>query len=115
MYVCTYTHTNTYGYIGVCICAQLCLSLCDPMDYSPPGSSVHGVSQQEDWSGLLFPAPGDLPLPGAEPMSLDSPALQADFLITVPPGKPQVCLHVNASVYVCIVGLLIFLSDAKDI
>ena len=48
-------------------------------------------------------------------MSLDSPALQADFLITVPPGKPQVCLHVNAYVYVCIVGLLIFLSDAKDI
>ena len=24
---------------------QSCLSLCDPMDYSPPGSSVHGVLQ----------------------------------------------------------------------
>ena len=56
--------------------------------------------RQEDWSGLLFPAPGDLPLPGAEPMSLDSPALQTDFLITVPRGKPQVCLHVHAYVYV---------------
>ena len=34
---------------GVCVCAcavsQLCLTLCDPMDYSPPGSSVHGILQ----------------------------------------------------------------------
>ena len=28
------------------------------------GSSVHGVSQQEYWSGLPFPSPGDLPDPG---------------------------------------------------
>ena len=75
--------------------------------------------RQEDWSGLLFPTPGDLPHPGTEPMSLDSPALQADFLTTVPPGKPKVCLYVclyvYAYVYVCIVGLLVFISDAKDI
>ena len=25
--------------------AQSCLTLCDPMDYSPPGSSVHGILQ----------------------------------------------------------------------
>ena len=30
--------------IHVCVCAQLCLTLCDPMDCSPPGSSVHGDS-----------------------------------------------------------------------
>ena len=29
---------------GLCLVAQLCLILCDPMDCSPPGSSVHGVS-----------------------------------------------------------------------
>ena len=29
----------------VCVCAQLCLSLCDPLDYGPPGSSVHGILQ----------------------------------------------------------------------
>ena len=28
-----------------CICAQLCLTLCDPMDCSLPVSSVHGISQ----------------------------------------------------------------------
>ena len=38
--------------------------LCNPVDYSPPVSSVHGTSRQEYWSGLLFPSPGDLPDPG---------------------------------------------------
>jgi len=28
-----------------CACALLCPTLCDPMDCSPPGSSVHGISQ----------------------------------------------------------------------
>ena len=32
---------------AVCLVAQLCRTLCDPMDYSPPRSSVHGFSRQE--------------------------------------------------------------------
>ena len=48
---------------------------CDPMDCSPPGSSVHGIFRQEYWSGLPVPSPGDLSDPGIEPRS---PALQAD-------------------------------------
>ena len=62
----------------------LCLTLwtpCDPMDYIPPGSSVHGFSSQEYWSGLSFPFPGDLADPRVEP---GSPALQADSLPTEP-------------------------------
>ena len=31
--------------VWVCVCTQLCLTLCNPMDCSPPGSSVHGISQ----------------------------------------------------------------------
>ena len=42
-------------------------------------------SRQEYWSGVPFPSPGDLPNPGIE---LGSPALQADFLPSEPPGKP---------------------------
>ena len=45
------------------------------MDCSLPGSSVHGILQEEYWSGLPCPFPGDLPDPGIEPMSLMSPAL----------------------------------------
>ena len=42
-------------------------------------------SRQEYWSGQPFPSPGDLPDPGIEPMSS---TLQADSLLSVPPGKP---------------------------
>ena len=42
-------------------------------------------SRQEYWSGLPFPSPEDLPNPGIEP---GSPALQADALLSEPPGKP---------------------------
>ena len=37
-------------------CAQLCLTLCDPMDYSPSGSSVHGISQARllQWVAISF-------------------------------------------------------------
>ena len=36
---------------------QSCLTLCDPMDSSPPGSPSLGFSRQEHWSGLPFPSP----------------------------------------------------------
>ena len=39
--------------------AQSCPTLCDPTDCSPPGSSVHGISQEDSWSGLPSPIPGD--------------------------------------------------------
>ena len=41
-----------------------------------------GFSRQEYWSGLPFPAPGDLPDPGIEPVSLMSPALADGFFTT---------------------------------
>ena len=46
-------------------------------------------SRQGYWSGLPFPSPGDLPDPGIEP---GSPALQADSLLSEPPGKPEIAL-----------------------
>ena len=47
-----------------------------------PGSSVHGILQQEYWSWLSFPSPGDLPNPGIEPASLTSSALAGGFFTT---------------------------------
>ena len=44
-----------------------------------------GFSRQEYWSGLPFPPPGDLPDPRIKPRS---PALQANSLLSEPPGKP---------------------------
>ena len=42
--------------------------------------------RQEYWTGLPFPSPGHLPDPGIKPRS---PALQADYLPSEPPGKPK--------------------------
>ena len=36
---------------------QSCLTLCDPIDGSPPGFPSLGFSRQEHWSGLPFPSP----------------------------------------------------------
>ena len=62
--------------MGICAkLPQLCLTLCNAMDCSLLGSSAHGISRQEYWSGLPCPPPGDLPHPGVELESLGSPAL----------------------------------------
>ena len=55
------------------------VSDCDPMDCSPPDSSVMGLSMKEHWSELPFPPPGYLPDPGIG--SPVAPALQVDCLL----------------------------------
>ena len=55
----------------------LVVSLCNLMNCSPPGSSIHGISQARIWSGLPFPPPGDSPNPG---MNLPLLHWQADSL-----------------------------------
>ena len=57
--------------------SQLCPTLCDPMDCSPPDSSLHGIFQQKYWSGFPVPSPGDLPDPGIKPTAPAAPELQS--------------------------------------
>ena len=66
-----------------CLVNMLCPTFCHPMG-SPPGSSVHGISQARILEQTEFPSPGFLPLPGIEPAS---PALTGGFFTTEPPGK----------------------------
>ena len=62
------------------------LSLCDPMDCSPPASPLSmGFSRLEYCSGLSCPPPWDLPNPGIQPRS---PTLQADSLLLSHQGNP---------------------------
>ena len=56
--------------------------LCDPMNYSLPGSSVLGILQARIWSGLPCPSPGDLPESGIQSVSLMSPSLEGRFFMT---------------------------------
>ena len=75
--------------LAVCVCVSLSVL----SESATPSTVAHqaplskGFSRQEYWSGLPFPSPGDLPDPGIEPTF---PALQADSLLSEPPGKsPQ--------------------------
>ena len=65
-----------------------CPILCDPMDSSLPGSSVHGILQERilEWESIPFSERKvlEFPDPGIKP---GSPALQSDSLPSVPPRK----------------------------
>ena len=63
--------------------AQSCLTLCNPMDYSLPGSSVHGIFQAIvlEWIAISFSRGSSQPR---------SPALQTDALPSEPPGKSKI-------------------------
>ena len=74
---------NTWKKVKVLV-AQSCPALCNPMDCSLAGSSVHGILQARILEWVAFISPGDLPYPGIQPWSL---TLQADSLSSEPPGK----------------------------
>ena len=68
-----------YGQWNIASCAQLCLTLCNPMDCIAHQALSIGFCRQEYWGGLPFPPLGDLSDPGTEPMS---PALAGRFFTT---------------------------------
>ena len=76
---------------------QSCPTLCDPMDCSLPGSSVHGILQARILEWVVIPFSRDLSYRGIEPRS---PALQADSLPSEPlgmPGRLKKCCWVQKS------------------
>ena len=75
--------------------AQSCPILYDPMDYSPPGFSVHGDSPGKNTEvGRHSHLQGIFPTQGIKPRS---PVWQVDSLPSEPPGKSQVNLILNLS------------------
>ena len=68
---------------NVCVMSlPSCLTLCDPMEHSPPDSSVHGILQTRIVEWVAIPSPGDLPDLEIESTSLMSPALAVRFFTT---------------------------------
>ena len=83
----------------MCVHAQSCLTLCNltPLTAAHQASLSMGFSRQDDWSGLPFPSPGDLPDPGIEP---ESPELAGRFFTAEPPGKPvEMVTHIHISAF----------------
>ena len=78
--------------IFACVLSQSCLTLCDTMDGSWSGSSVHNIFQARilEWVAISYSR--DLLHPGIKPVSLSSPLMTGGFFITVPPRKPLCCL-----------------------
>ena len=64
----------------------------DSVDYSLPGSSIHGIFQARILEWAAISSPGDPPDPAIEPVSL---ALAGGFFITEPPGKPPVASYLD--------------------
>ena len=87
-----YTKDINFSQIHVAVCMLSCFShvqLCDPIQFSPPGSSIHGILLARILEWVPFPTPGNLPKLWIKPMSLMSPALAGRFFTLAPPGKPS--------------------------
>ena len=67
--------------------AQLCPTLCDPMDCSPPGSSVHGILQARTLELVAMPSSRGASPSRVEHASSVSSALQADSSPSESSGK----------------------------
>ena len=75
-----------------CLVTKSCLTLCDPMDCSPPGSSVHGISQARilKWIAISFSRASSWPSCVSRASSWPSciSSLVGRFYTTEPPEKP---------------------------
>ena len=71
---------------SITLVTQLCPTICDPKDCSPPGSSLHKILQARilEWGAIPCPCPG---------IKSASPALKADSLLSEPRGKPSGILN----------------------
>ena len=75
--------------IYYCLVAQLCLTLCNPVDCCPPGSSVHGILQARilEWVAISYSRESSQPRDGT--MYLTSPALAGRFFTTITTWEAQ--------------------------
>ena len=84
---------------GINMCAQLCLTLWDPMDCSLPGSSLHGSFQKRILKQVAVSSSRGSSWTGIEAMSLGYPALADGFFPTEPSWKP---CDINLPLYLSI-------------
>ena len=91
--------------VNIPCCAQLCPTLWDPMDCSPPGSSVHGIL----WARILE----WVAMPSSRILNLQLLWLlhYRQILTTEPQGKPKTyCIYIHFNIY-----LILKLNTLKSI
>ena len=70
-------------------------NFCNPIECSPPGSSVHGISQARTLEWVVISFPRGSSYPGFKPTF---PGLQVDFLTTEPPGMPSNHIYITIKI-----------------
>ena len=93
----------------VCVCVCVCVHalshfshvqlFATPWTVADQTPLSMGFSRQEYKSGLPFPPPGNLPDPGHNPMSLESPALSGRFF-TITLGSPNIYTYIFLKIQV---------------
>ena len=78
--------TSIFTSVCVCLVTESCPTLCNPVDYSLPDSSLHWILRVRKLEWVACPPLGDLPNPGIEPRS---PTLQVDSLLSHQ-GSPRI-------------------------
>ena len=85
---------DCFGYLGsfvrvhVCMHVQSCLTLCDSMDCSLPGSFIHGIFQVRILEHVSISHSRGSSRPRDQTHIFCSPALAGRFFTTMPPGNP---------------------------
>ena len=91
---------------AVCLVTQLCATLCNPMNGSPPGSSVMGILQGRILEWVAMPSPRGSSQPRDQTQVFHT---AGGLLMSEPPGKPKnngvgslSLLHIYASIHIWI-------------
>ena len=95
--------------LSVCLLAQSCPTLCDLMDCSPPGSSVHGIFEAKILGWIAISYSRGSSRSRDQPMSLANPALAGRFFTTTPPGR-----HIFLILYTYMLFLLNYLKACSS-
>ena len=82
----------------VCVCTQSCPTLCDPMDCSPPGSSIHGILQARILEWVAISSSRGSSRPKDEILVSMSPALANGFFTTSDTWEALKCGKCSQSV-----------------
>jgi len=105
---------HSYNYSALCVSldplhacsvAQSCLTLCDPMDCSPPGSSIHGIFQARilEWVAMFSSRWSSRYRDWTQDSCVS--CIGRQILYTAPPGKPIICYNWPKNREVICVGL----------
>ena len=89
-----------FSLVAAVCCAQLCMTLCDPIDWSPPGSSVHGILQTRilEWVATPFFRGSSQPRDHTR-ISCQVCCIAGGFVSAEPPGKPLFTLWGAAKLF----------------